>query len=151
MPDNLTTSACFTFLDGCYQNGATPLDLGTDDTCREMLEHHVGILAALSADPTALVFAAVAHCATLSVPEEVEPRMPLTLRAYQLAPSLDWVPPMARTAIFKWAGYALVAQAAAITQPFAELPDDCADVLEFFGLATSRMESLHVATQCSST
>ena len=131
MPDNLTTSACFTFLDGCYQNGATPLDLGTDDTCREMLEHHVGILAALSADPTALVFAAVAHCATLSVPEEV--------------------PPMARTAIVKWAGYAFVAQAAAITQPFAELPDDCADVLEFFGLATSRMESLHVATQCSST
>jgi hypothetical protein len=75
----------------------------------------------------------------------------LILRAHQLAPSFLWVPSHVRTEVFKWAGYAFIAQIAATTQPFAELSDDCAgDILEFFDMTMTRVEMLHVTMHCAS-
>ena len=68
-------------------NGATPLDLTIDDSCRELLKHHIGIYATVSADPGTLVSTVLAHCATLSNPEESAPLLKLPLREFHLEPS----------------------------------------------------------------
>ena len=133
-----------------HKNGASPLDLATDDTCREILEHHKAIYASITEDPTTLVAAALAHCATLSVSsEERLPAMALSLRAHPLDPAFLWAPPAARAAVVAWAQDVFIAQLAATVQLFEELPDDCAgDVLEFFGM--TRNESDLNAKHCSS-
>ena len=132
------------------KNGATPLDLACDDTCREILEHHASVLATITEDSTTLVAAALAHCATLSASsEERLPAMALSLRAHQLAPAFLWAPPAARAAVVAWAQDVFIAQLAATVQLFEELSDDCAgDVLEFFGM--TRNESDLIAKHCSS-
>jgi len=133
------------------QNGATPLDLATDDTCRKILEHHAAVYATVMYDPAILVAFVLAHCATLSASGDPVPKTALSLRAHQLDPSFLWAPPAARAAVFAWARNAFQAQLAATTQPFGVLPDDCAgDVLDFFGMAMTRFEALHVTTHCSS-
>jgi len=131
-----------------HKNGATPLALATDDTCREILEHHKAIYASVTEDPTTLVAAALAHCATLSASSE-EPLPAMSLRAHQLDPAFLWAPPAARAAVVAWALDVFVAQLAATTQPFERLAVDCAgDVLEFFGM--TRNESDLNAKHCSS-
>ena len=131
-----------------HKNGATPLALATDDTCREILEHHKAIYASVTEDPTTLVAAALAHCATLSASSE-EPLPAMSLRAHQLAPAFLWAPPAARAAVVAWALDVFVAQLAATTQPFERLAVDCAgDVLEFFGMTHNESELM--AKHCSS-
>jgi len=132
-----------------HKNGATPLDLATDDTCRDILENHVTVLATITEDPTALAAAALAHCAALSASEQRLPAMALSLRAHQLDPAFLWAPPAARAAVVAWALDVFVAQLAATTQPFERLAVDCAgDVLDFFGM--TRNESDLNAKHCSS-
>jgi len=75
----------------------------------------------------------------------------LSLREHQLGPSFFWATPAARAAIFTWARDVFIAQTAAITQPFEELPDDCAgDVLDFLETTMTPLKMLHVAMQYSS-
>ena len=132
-----------------HKNGATPLDLATDDTCRDILENHVTVLATITEDPTTLVAAALAHCATLSASEERLPATALCLRAHQLDPAFLWAPPAARAAVVAWALHVFVAQLASTTEPFERLAVDCAgDILEFFGM--TRNESDLIAKHCSS-
>jgi len=124
-----------------YKNGATPLDLATDDTCREILEHHAAVYALLTEDPTTLVAFALAYCATLSASKEPLPPMVLSLRAHHFDPAFLWAPPAARAAVVAWAQHAFIAQVAAKTQPFERLPVDCAgDVVEFFGITPVESE-----------
>jgi len=131
------------------KNGATPLDLAIDDTCREILEHHYIVDATITEDPSTLVSAALAHCAALSASEETLPATVLSLRAYYFDPCFLWALPAARTAVVAWALHVLVAQLAATIEPFGVLLDDCAgDVLEFFGVTHN--ESELIATHCSS-
>ena len=55
------------------QNGDTPLDLATDDTCREILEHHAAVYATVMENSAILVAFVLAHCATLSASGEAVP------------------------------------------------------------------------------
>jgi len=133
------------------KGGTTLHDVNTDHTCLVVLEHHNFILEALRADPTALVSTALAHCATLSAPDEPVPATTLVLHPSFLDPSFQWVPKAARREVSTWARNAVIVQLAASVQPFSELPDDCAgDVLEFLELDMAREESLHIVTNCSS-
>jgi hypothetical protein len=134
------------------KNGATPLDLATDDTCHDLLEHHATILATMTDDPATLMACILEHCATLSASEDrVVPSTPLTLRPYHLDPSFLWAPPAPRAAVIAWAQNAFIAQLAGSTQPFTDLLEDCAcDVLEFFEMALTRTDALLIAEHCSS-
>lgn len=133
------------------KGGPTLHDVTTDDTCLVVLKHHNFILEALRADPTALVATALAHCATLSAPDEPAPATTLVLHPSFLDPSFQWVPKAAKREVFLWARNAVIVQLAASVQPFSEIPDDCAgDVLEFLEMDMARKESLHIATHCSS-
>ena len=119
------------------RNYATPLDLATDDTCREILEHHAAVLNAITENLTKLVGAALAHCITLSASKKEQLHLAaLPLRAYYFDPCFFWAPPVARTAVVGWARSYFIVELAASIQPFEALPDDCAgDVLEFFGMS----------------
>ena len=131
------------------KNGATPLDLATDDTCRDILEHHQAIFALVTEDPTILVTALLALCATHSDFEEPGPSSALSLRAHHFNPAFLWAPTAARSAVIAWALHVFIAQLAATIQLFEDLPDDCAgDVLEFFGM--THKESERIAKHCSS-
>ena len=126
------------------------LVVATDKACRDLIKHHETMLTALEEDPAALVAAATAHCSALASPESV-PETMLSLRAYQLDPSFLWAPFDARDEKLMWAYNAAIAQLAAFTQPFLELPDDCAgDVLEYLNMDMARSVSLHIASRCSS-
>ena len=133
-------------------DGATPLDLASDESsCREILKHHATVVATLSEDPGALIVALVAHCTTLSTAGDLAPSTALTLHAPQLDPSFLWTPPASRDAITAWARDACIAQHAVTVTLFGELIDDCAgDVLEFFEVTMTRTEALHTAAYCSS-
>jgi len=134
-------------------NEETPFgQVENGDTCHALYKHHTSSLAQLSINPKALVSAAVAHCATLSSSNDSSvPAPALSLHAYQLDPSFLWAPREARFLVFKWARNAFVAQLAAMTQPFVDLPDDCAgDVLDYLEMAMTREESLCIAEHCSS-
>jgi len=133
------------------KNGATALDVATDDTCRDILTHHKAICASINEDPTKLVTAACSHCGTLSAGREQLPATALSLGAHHFDPAFLWAPPDARAAVFAWALHVFIAQLAATIQPFEDLPDDCAgDVLEFFEMAMTRTDALHIAKHCSS-
>ena len=134
------------------KNGATPLDLATSQSCRDILEHHLAVLAAITANTDSLVSAAIAHSAALSAFRVPAPPTPtLKLRSYQLDPSFLWAPPTARAAVVAWARDAYAVQLAANTYDFTDLPDDCAgDVLEFLNTSMPRAEMLHVTAHCSS-
>jgi len=133
------------------KNGATALDLATDGTCRDILEHHAAVLAAITDDPTRLVSFVLAHCATLSAPGALVSITELDLRAYQLDPYFHWAPPAARARVLLWAVDALMVHHVANTKPFGGLPGDCiGDVCEFFELSMTPKEIRHVAMQCSS-
>jgi len=131
------------------KNRAITLDLATDDTCRDILEFHAAILAIITEDPTTLVAAALAHCATLSASEEPVPATALSLHAHHFDPAFLWAPPAARAAVVAWALHVFIVQLAGTNQPFKRLPIDCAgDVLEFFEM--TRNESDLIAKHCSS-
>lgn len=133
------------------KNGATALDLATDDTCREMLEHHAAVYASITEDPTMLVAAALAHCATLSASEKLLPATALSLRGHHFDPCFLWAPPAARAAVVTWAQHIFIAQLAATIQSFGQLPDDCAgDVLVFFGMAMTVKDFDLIGKHCSS-
>jgi ankyrin repeat protein len=133
-------------------NGATPLDLAIDDTCRALLHNHAAVIIAIGVDPVILVSAAVAHCVTLSASEDTVSTTALPLRSYHFDPSFLWAPHAARTAVTAWAHDACILHLAAATQPNSALPDDCAgDVFEFLKMKRmARTDALHVATHCSS-
>jgi len=134
-----------------YWGGTSPADVATNSACLEVLEHHADTLAIVTAEPFALVTAVRAHCATLSRSEEVMAGSVLSLRPYQLDPSFLWAPPAARNAAVAWAKDTYVAQLASLTEPFAELPDDCAgDILEYLEWLLHREAILHIAEHCSS-
>ena len=79
------------------------------------------------------------------------PASVLSLRAYQLEPSLLWAPPAAYSEVFTWACNVFIAHQAASAQPFMDLPDDCAgDVLEFLEISMTHMEMSKVNTHCFS-
>ena len=133
------------------RNGATPLDLATDENCRALLEHHNAVLAVLNGDPTALIPAVIEHCVAFSAPKAWRPEAVLSLGAYHLDPSFLWAPPTARAVLFSWARDAFVVQLAATTPPFFEIPDDCAgDILEFIEMALPRANSLYIMAHCLS-
>ena len=130
----------------------TPHTIGTDEACCDLLVHHAGEYLKCDLKPAALASAACAYCVALTSPlKEPMPKSVLSLREHHLDPSFLWAPAAARARTFTWARDACIAQVAAITQPFAKLPDDCAgDVLEFLELVMSRNEMLIVAEHCSS-
>jgi len=133
-------------------NWATPTALATTcSVCWALLKHLTINKATLTSHPELLVSVAAARCATLAASAETFPTTALFLQAYQLEPSFLWAPPEARNTLFVWAKNAFVAQLAANTLAFAELPDDCAgDVLEWFEMTMTRKDALHIATHCSS-
>ena len=133
-------------------NGATSLDLATDETCLEILVHHAAILATIVDDPVVLATSVLAHCCILSASRELQTATTtLPLRRHHLQPSFLWAPPAARAAVVAWARDAFIAQVAATTQPFVELPDDCAgDILDFIEMAMARTDALHIVINCSS-
>ena len=132
-------------------NGATPFDLATDDGCRKVLEHHSSILVDVVSDPDGLVTAAIAHCASLSASDWPRPVRALSLQDYHLDPFLHWVPPPAGNILITKALDVYTAQIAANTQPFLELPDDCAgEVLGYLKTTLMRTELLEIAEHCSS-
>ena len=135
-----------------YWKDARPVDLATcNGPCHVLLRRHNDILRRLEKNPASLISAAVAHCATLSASKDFVPAPELSLGEPQSDPSLFWAPPQACNLVFKWAQDAYVAQLAANTKPFAELPDDCAgDVLEYLEMAMKRTESLRITAHCSS-
>jgi len=131
------------------KNGATALSLATDYTCRDILTHHKAICASVTEDPTKLIAAALAFCATHTDSEEPGPSSALSPRAHHFNPAFLWAPPAARAAVVAWAQLVFIDQFAATIQPFEDLPDDCAgDVLEFFGMTYK--ESERIAKHCSS-
>jgi len=134
-----------------------PLKDAKDDDCRDLLEHHAYVLAALDDDPNLLVSAALEYCAALADSSKAKATVPvqgltgLLLRAFHRDPSHNWPPHEARSLMFKWARNVFIVQQAASNQLFSELPDDCAcDVLDFLQVPMPRSESLHVATCCAS-
>jgi hypothetical protein len=115
------------------------------------LQHHATILKFVYEFPDSLIPNVVAHCATLSGCVDAAPAPALSLHIYQLEPSFLWAPGDARAAIFAWAKDAFVVHVAATTEPFTDLPDDCAgDVLDYLDLKMCRMASLLIATKLSS-
>lgn len=134
----------------------TPLEIstrGTNNACRVFVEDHAVIIAVLTTVPGGLVTSVVAHCAALSASKQLEliPKPILSLQAYHFDPSFLWAPSEARELVFKWARDAFLAQLAAETQPFADLPEDCAgDILEYMEMGMPRGESLLIAMHCSS-
>jgi hypothetical protein len=131
------------------KNAAVSRKPATDDTCRDILKHHGAIDASIRKDPTTLIAAALAHCATLSASEEPLPATALSLSAHYFDPGFLWATPAARSAVVAWAQDVLIVQHVGSIQPFERLPDDCAgDVLEFFGV--TRNESQLIAKHCSS-
>jgi len=131
--------------------GATPLDVATDDDCRRILEQHASILVDVANDPGTLISAAIAHCATLSKSDLPRPATALSLWDYHLDSFFHWVPSSASHILSMKARDVYTAQVAANTQPFSELPDDCAgDILSFLKTTSTRTELLKFATHCSS-
>jgi len=134
------------------QFGLTPLDRArraTGDTYREILENHAAVYATITEEPTTLVAAALAHCATLSASKEPLPATALSLGAHYFDPAFLWAPSAARAVVVTWAQDVFIAQLAARTQPFERLPVDCGgDVLGFLGM--THYESELIATHCFS-
>ena len=133
------------------RNGATPLDLATDNhPCRDLLKNHAIILDRVHDNPAIFISAVLAHCTELFTSGEAVPAPELALHSYHLEPSFLWVPSAARVLVFKWARNAYIAQTAASIKPLAELPDDCAgDILEFL-TTMPRTEPPHIVAHCSS-
>ena len=132
-------------------NCATPFDLAIDNSpCHGLLQHHAAVLATTKDNPAALISSAFVHCATLSGSKDSVQAPALPLHAFQLDPSFLWAPHQARSLVFKWARNAFIAQLAVITEPFEELPEDCAgDILAFLEMAMTREESLQIARHCA--
>jgi len=86
-----------------------PLDLATDDTCREILEHHATNITALRSDHHALILSVVAQCSALSEIDESAPTMAPPLRAHHFDSYFIWAPHAASTAVSDWARDALIA------------------------------------------
>ena len=132
-------------------DGEQPVDLVTDGTCRELLEQHASIIAEVDREASALVVAAHVHWANLSSSTVLLATPALSLRAYYLDPSFLWAPLDARNAVFAWARGVSIAQLAATTQLFADLPDDCGgDVLEYLEVMMPRKVMLNLAAHSSS-
>jgi len=77
----------------------------------------------------------------------------LALRAYQFRdPAFLWAPSNARARIFAWAQDVFASQLVALTEPFAELPEDCAgDVWEYLiETSLTRIEMQQIVSCCSS-
>ena len=134
------------------KNDATPFDISTKDTaCWAILKHHATVLAILQTFPDVLVSTAVAHCASLTSSDDSIPATALSLSPYQLDGSFLWAPPKQRAALFAWAKNAFKAQVAALTCPFADLPEDCAgDILDYLRTRTPRQEFMRIVAHCSS-
>jgi len=132
----------------------TPLSLVNADSCRALLEHHastLNIITILTADPAAIIAKLVAHCADLSGFYDSVSENPLCLCAYQFDPYFNWAPVDTRAAIFAWVRDAVTIQFAAASQPFADLPDDCAgDILEFLETYMTHKEMMYFAMHCLS-
>ena len=125
-----------------------PIDCATDEACRAFLKHHEEYVLPRSNDPECLLDIAIEYCNTLSASSNVETVE--NLHAYHLDPYFFWAPPDARYMIFGWAQNAFTNQLAAYTQPFLELPEDCAgDVLEYLDTNMTREDSLYYATECA--
>jgi hypothetical protein len=138
-------------MDFTNRNSEKPVDLATDETCREVLEHHANIYSAFKACPAALVVAAVVHWAKLSLSHQFLPPSALSLRAYQFEPSFLWVSHSTRAAVVAWARGTFIAQLAVNTPPFFDLPDDCAgDILEYLELFMIREVKLIHTSHSSS-
>jgi len=102
-------------------------------------------------DPTVLVFEVLSYCAALSASGETLPSIALPFHAQPFDPLFLWAPRGSRSAVYAWARDAFIAQLAGTTQPFEDLPDDCAgDVLEHFEMFMTRSESLYITMHCSS-
>jgi len=136
------------------QNGRTPIDLVTDDTCRALLESHAAIVATVHSTPSVLVSHALAHCVKLSASKETTSATSAELSPvlYLLDPSFHWAPPAARAAVFAWARNVAQVQFATLeVHLFSELPDDCAgDVLDFLDFSMPHTEWPYIATNCTS-
>jgi len=139
-------------VDTMDRSGVTPLDLTTHGSaCYLFLKFHTDIFHHLQEYPSDLVSAAIVHYASLSASEESVPKAALSCLASQLEPFFHWAPRDGLSMIFTWAHAAYIAQLAAVTEPFLELPDDCAgDIFDFFEIKLARMDALRIATHCSS-
>ena len=121
----------------------------------------------MHSSPHDLVRPVVAYWSNGGVPEESVPianmfdnvtddssSIPiLALRAYQFRdPAFLWAPSNARARIFAWAQDVFASQLVALTEPFAELPEDCAgDVWEYLiETSLTRIEMQQIVSCCSS-
>jgi len=168
---NLTCGWIYCTCAWCNKYGDKALGLTTDETCREILEHHAASLKLLASEPSALVAVAAAHCANFLVPfkNDDEKKAPvkalekaaaetkapseaikLPLRAYELEPPFLWAPRAARTTLFAWIRDVSIAITAASTEPFMHLSDDCqGDVLNFLEPTMTHEETLHISEHWS--
>jgi len=138
-------------IDATNWDAERPIDLAIDEACRELLDHHAPIIAEVDREASALVVAAHVHWANLSSSTVLLATPTLSLRAYHLDPSFLWAPLDARNAVFAWARGVSIAQLAATTQLFADLPDDCGgDVLEYLEVMMPRKVMLNLAAHSSS-
>jgi hypothetical protein len=134
-------------------DGVKPVDLATDEACRDLLEHHATIFLKSKASSAVIIVAALIHWVTLSVSHEVvsPAAFDFSLRSYQLDPSFLWATPAVRDAVVAWARDAFIVQLAVNTPLFSDLPDDCGgDVLEYLDLVMIRHVSRMHMTLTSS-
>ena len=131
------------------REGIEPDQLVPDNRCSALFKHFAFVVAVLETNPATIVSAVAAYCAgkTSITTSELLP----SLIPSQLTPPFLWAPQSGRAKIYEWARNAFIVQLAATTQPFTDLPDDCAgDILEYISMSVLRQDALHVLTNCSS-
>lgn len=132
--------------------GDVPFELTTfGSSCRMLLEHHNAVFKIVRGSKDLLVTAALARCAAFSAPTNLIPATVLALHEQHFDPFFLWAPPVARAEIFIWARNLYIPQLLVNTEPFTDLPDDCAcDVLEYLITKMCRAETMRTITHCSS-
>jgi len=136
----------------CNRRCITPLELTTfGSPCRTLLEHHTSVHEVLLLKRGLLVTAALAYCAAPSSRANSSiPATVLALQAHQFDPYFLWAPTRERAAVAVWAQSTFIAQLVPNTEPFADLPDDCAaDIVEYLKKVKSRAETMRIVSHCS--
>ena len=102
--------------------------------------------------PCDLVSSALSDCATPPAPAApVSAYFAPPLHVFHLDHYFLWATPAARFAMVAWARDTYIVQVATASDPFVGLPTDCVgDILDFFEMAMTHTEALHIATQCAS-
>jgi len=128
--------------------GFAPCQLADGDDCRDIFRQLATAHAVLQACPVDFIFDVAADVVMGHSTALTEYSEPLP---YQLDPPFLWAPLSGRSKIYEWARSAFIIHAATVTEPFIDLPDDCAgDVLDYTSMSMSRLDALCVLTHFSS-